>query len=58
MSAERSYWIRCDECHEAMSNMDMSASTATDARQEARDDGGHRSKGRDICETCWQEGVR
>jgi hypothetical protein len=60
MSATKSWTINCDGCGENMGNSDLGDRTATQAREFAKHDGGHVNLpgGRDICEDCWEDGIR
>jgi hypothetical protein len=50
------YGLACDGC-DAMAGDDYEQSAA-DARLTAKEFGWHRSKGRDFCSNCWDEGKR
>lgn len=53
--------VTCDECYIHAEHADgvVHARTGETARTEAREySDWHRSKGRDICDECWDEGVR
>ena len=62
MTLMRTCWVECDVCGDVMSNADIGAKTAAEARSEAKADGGHvgrRPPGRpDICAPCWEAGER
>jgi hypothetical protein len=58
MSAYPSWHVVCDVCGEEMDEGHQGNATAASARDEARRLGGHRSKGRDICDECWDGGKR
>jgi hypothetical protein len=60
MSATRSWTIQCDGCGENLGSADLGNETAAEARRQAKFDGAHVNLpgGRDICEGCWEAGVR
>lgn len=55
MSVTRMCTVTCDECRVQADNSEW---TADEARYQARKDGWHRSKNRDLCPDCWDGGVR
>jgi len=60
MSATKSWTVHCDVCEENVGSADLGDRTAREAREQARRDGAHVGLpgGRDICETCWDNGFR
>jgi hypothetical protein len=59
VSARKAWLLTCDGCGESDEG-DLSAETAAERRAEAQFDGWHVGLlgGRDLCPSCWDEGVR
>jgi len=59
VSATPSYTIHCDGCGQS-DDGDLGAQTAQERRDELKAEGWHvnRPGGRDVCDGCWEEGVR
>ena len=54
----KAMWVECDACGQEVGSSDYGCTDAVSARHAARQEGAHRSRGRDICEDCWKQGER
>lgn len=60
MTAVHDVFLVCDSCQRSSASVNEGASSTWMAREQAKEDGWHfvRRTGRDICDECWDGGLR